>query len=379
MPRRKSGQPPQYRHHKVRDLAKVCVDRRDIYLGKYNSPESWQKYADVLKYLQQGLSGDQIAKALNGANVEPVTEAEAAPQGSVFTVGMLALRFFEHAKVYYAPREGGSGGRIANVKVALRETNDLFAGLPVEQFGPLKLITVRDAMIARGLERNYINDLMSIIVLMFTWGAEREIVPAEILVSLKAVRALRRGKTNAKEREEVKPVPPDDYQATVPFLPPTVRDMVKLHLLTGARPAEIRLMKPEYINRSEEVWCYLLREHKTDRFDKERRICIGPEAQQVLTPYLERPVDEYCFTTGRQPNKPYTKDAYCRAITRACKRAGVERWTPRQLRHSRATLIRKLYGLEKTRAVLGHSSVKTSEIYAEKDFETAAGIMEQIG
>ncbi|MGZ0174873.1 MAG: amino acid kinase family protein, partial [Planctomycetales bacterium] len=73
--------------------------------------------------------------------------------------------------------DGGSSGRLSNVKTAIREVNNLFSGLDVVEFGPLKFAAVRDAMIARGLERNYINDLMSIVVLMFNWGVEQEFVP----------------------------------------------------------------------------------------------------------------------------------------------------------------------------------------------------------
>jgi hypothetical protein len=35
---------PSYRYHKARNCAVVTVDGRDHYLGKYDSPESWEKY-----------------------------------------------------------------------------------------------------------------------------------------------------------------------------------------------------------------------------------------------------------------------------------------------------------------------------------------------
>jgi hypothetical protein len=35
---------PKYRHYKPKDLAVVRLDGRDIYLGKYNSPQSREKY-----------------------------------------------------------------------------------------------------------------------------------------------------------------------------------------------------------------------------------------------------------------------------------------------------------------------------------------------
>ncbi|NNJ24319.1 hypothetical protein LzC2_03750 [Planctomycetes bacterium LzC2] len=43
------------------------------------------------------------------------------------------------------------------------------------------------------------------------------------------------------------------------------------------------------------------------------------------------------------------------------------RWSPNQLRHTRATQLRAKYGIELTRTVLGHSDIATSAIYAERD------------
>ena len=37
------------------------------------------------------------------------------------------------------------------------------------------------------------------------------------------------------------------------------------------------------------------------------------------------------------------------------------------------------YGLEHAQAVLGHSSAKTTEIYARVNFDKAAAVMEEIG
>ena len=39
---------PAYRHYKPKNLAVVRIDGRDFYLGKYDSPESWRKYHQLL-------------------------------------------------------------------------------------------------------------------------------------------------------------------------------------------------------------------------------------------------------------------------------------------------------------------------------------------
>jgi hypothetical protein len=42
-------------------------------------------------------------------------------------------------------------------------------------------------------------------------------------------------------------------------------------------------------------------------------------------------------------------------------------------------LIRKVYGLETAKTVLGHTNTKIAEIYAERDLELASKIMKEIG
>ena len=95
---------------------------------------------------------------------------------------------------------------------------------------------------------------------------------------------------------------------------------------------------------------------------------------------------------GRRPNqKPtprksdhvvgdhYDSAAYGRCIARACQAAKVAPWFPHQLRHLAATELRALYGTEAARAVLGHSNLKTTEVYAEVDEKVILKIMSEIG
>jgi len=75
----------------------------------------------------------------------------------------------------------------------------------------------------------------------------------------------------------------------------------------------------------------------------------------------------------------YTTASCRRAIHRACERAGVEKWSPNRLRHTYATEIRKLYGLEDSKAMLGHTKVTTTQIYAEQDAERRRRIARKVG
>jgi integrase len=49
------------------------------------------------------------------------------------------------------------------------------------------------------------------------------------------------------------------------------------------------------------------------------------------------------------------------------------------LRHTAATNLRKEFGIEVARVILGHASPAVTEIYAEADREKAIGAMRRIG
>ena len=83
------------------------------------------------------------------------------------------------------------------------------------------------------------------------------------------------------------------------------------------------------------------------------------------------------------------KDSYRQTIERAIAKANqriqagggvaIPHWHPNQLRHNAATRLRREFGLDAARAVLGHSSPVVTEVYAELDAAKAAEAMEKIG
>jgi integrase len=70
---------------------------------------------------------------------------------------------------------------------------------------------------------------------------------------------------------------------------------------------------------------------------------------------------------------------YRDAIRTACKKAGVEYWTPHQLRHAGGTEVRDKYGLDYAQAVLVHARARTTEIYAKPSVEKAMKVAKEIG
>ncbi len=393
MSRRKSISPPKYRLHKARDLAVVTINGKDHYLGKYGSAQSHETYAHLLAKWRQGLCPD--------AAEEPKTPV---------TIAELTLAYWEYCRVYYS-RDGKPNGRTAVVRCAMQAVNGSYADLEVSNFGPLKLQVVRQKLIDRKLSRRYINDLVFTTVAMFKWAVSQEIIAGSVLTELKSVTGLRKGKTLALDAPPVQPADELVVQKTLEHASPVIRAMLELQLLTGARPGEIRNIRPRYVTmESNGVWCYRPAHHKSEIHGKDRRIYMGPKAQAILRPYLNRDPDTYCFSpqeaeearrreqhrkrktpvqpsqrtrrtrnAKRRPGEKYTKDSFRRAAIRACEKAGVAVFTPHQLRHTRATALRKRYDLATAQVILGHSDPKVTEMYAERDYERAASIMREIG
>jgi integrase len=245
---------------------------------------------------------------------------------------------------------------------------------------------------------------------MFRWAVGEELVPPSVFEALRAVPGLRRG--TARESEPVGPVPVADVEAVLPLLPPAVAAMVRLQLLTGARPGEVLSLRASDLEATGKVWVYRPRRHKTAHLGRDRLVLIGPRGQEVLRPWLRPELGAYVFSPAasealrqaergaRRRTKPtpserarrdatrgrgrplaerYTTNTYAQAITRACVRAGVPQWSPNQLRHTRATELRRDHGLEVVKAVLGHATVETSQLYAERDLAAALAVMERVG
>ena len=247
---------------------------------------------------------------------------------------------------------------------------------------------------------------------MFRWGCSQELVPASVLNALESVRGLAKGRTSARESAPIVPMADAIVEATLPFLPGVVADMVRLQRLTGARPEEICLLRPVDLSTQGEVWEYVPESHKTEHQNRSRVIFLGSRAQAILQPYLLREPTAFCFSpresektrrlrrgqgrktplscgnrpgTNRRrtpkclPGERYSSDSYRRAIHRACKTANVPQWSPYRLRHRAATEIRRRFGLEAAQVVLGHSRASVTQIYAQRDLAKAAAVMHEVG
>ncbi|MBN9120808.1 MAG: hypothetical protein J0I06_16940, partial [Planctomycetes bacterium] len=158
---------------------------------------------------------------------------------------------------------------------------ELFGLLPVTEFGPRALKLVRAKMVELGWSRGYVNKQVNRLKRMFRWAAADELIPGSVVHNLSSVRAIQKGESGVRETEPVKPAPVEWVEAVLPLTARQVAAMIRLQILTGARPGEIVLVRGADLDRSGPVWVFRPHYHKTDYRDHAREVYIGPKAQAV--------------------------------------------------------------------------------------------------
>ena len=331
------------------------------------------------------------------------------PRCYMKTVEEIMLLYYEENAKFYVNQ--------APLRCTTREIACMFPDTLAIEFTASELEEYQLALADRRLSRSTIKDRVSMIKNIYRWAAKRKLLPVSAWQELLPVENLKRGRTNAKESKKIAPVDRKTLGRTLKYADPMIRDMALVQLYGGMRPSEMTSMRPCNIARLKcGVWLYIPEHHKNENKGKERNIYLGPKAQMLLLKYIEKlgwESSKYIFSPreaqrervarlraarkskvqpsqqGRRAcykDKPlryfadhYDKDSYSKAIKRAIQRAGVEHWTPYQLRHSAGTLARKIAGLDGAQAFLGHCDANTTEIYAELDSAKAIKIAMQIG
>jgi integrase len=383
---------PKYRQHKPTGQAVVTLHGKDHYLGKHGTAASKEKYARLIhEWLERGQQ----------PTPRPTTQGTTAD----FAVNELIPAYCREAQEYYreAPKER------EKITLSVRPLRHLYGRTNVAAFGPLALKAVRSQM-AKTLARSTVNMRVNVIKRMFGWGTENELVPAGVYEKLRAVKGLRKGRSAAREPKKVRPVTDAQVTATLTQVNRHVRGMIEFQRLTGSRSGEVCILRACDIDMTAPVWVYRPATHKNEHREHVRLILIGPRAQGILQPFLTGDPTAYLFNPRlamqdryaalrqlrrskvppsqlnrrkrcpkRKPGKRYDVRSYYHAVRKACQRAGMTPWHPHQLRHTAATLLRKEFGVETARIVLGHATAFTTEIYAEADLEKAREVMGKIG
>jgi integrase len=166
---------------------------------------------------------------------------------------------------------------------------------------------------------------------------------------------------------------------------PQVRAMVLTQFYAGMRPGEVVAMRRHEVNTvgPEGTWIYCPEKHKgTHRGQKLAKV-IGSQGQEALASWLLKAEPEgYVFppVRDRWGRGHFRVEGYYRSICEACQAAGVERFTPYQLRHLAKQIATREFGLDAARAYLGQLSIGATALYAaQQDLAEAVKVAKKIG
>jgi hypothetical protein len=252
-----------------------------------------------------------------------------SPASKDLTINELILAYWRHVVDYYV-KDGHATSEQETIRQALRFVKAAYGHTRAMDFGPLALKAVQQAMIDHdvtrkvkvkdpltgeiatvekvihhGLSRKHINKQIGRIKRLFGWAVGEELLPASVHEALLRVKGLRKGKSAAREKAPVRPVPDGHVEAILPHVPAMVRTMIEVQRLCGGRPQDIVEMRPIDIDTSSPVWEYRPHRYKTEHKneentpDKERIVFFGPRSQALLKPYLPPDTTDYVFDPRR--------------------------------------------------------------------------------
>ncbi|MGD0464927.1 MAG: site-specific integrase [Tepidisphaeraceae bacterium] len=329
-----SNATPSYCLHKPSNRGYATFDGNVIYFpGDYGTRASRAAYDRTLSEF-----------LVNGRRLPDVTSIDD------ITISEIIATYWKHVEGYYSEKEAGV------IRLALRPLNRLYGSTLAAKFGPLALKAVQAEMVGMDWSRGVVNKQIIRIRQMFRWAVANEMVPAAVYQALATLSGLKRGKTEARETAPIKPVPPAHVDATLNAVSPAIADMIRLQLLTGARPGEICGMTVGSLDTRGDVWVCRPSEHKTAHRGYEREIRLGPQAQEIVKKYLKPDIAAFLFSPDeverdrravqrlerKSPVQPsqvqravrsrkrgrkfafgfrYTVDSYRRAIWRGCDKA----------------------------------------------------------
>lgn len=405
----KPVKPPQYLHQREKGRADraVCYvysesgARVKMHLGNWMSPESLARFERVLADFRRRQGGEP-------SQLPTIIRRAPDPSGAM-TVNDLVVLYDDYCLPRYT-KAGKPTSEMLQIRQAMRPLCRMCGDLPIAAVTPAHLASIREDIILHGtalrgpdgkpvhanvrirrMGRKTVNQHVRRIQKMFWWAsrAERAWLDPSVYDRLNSLTPLTRRDRVAPEPRRREMANPEHVRATLPHLPPPVRAMVELQLITGARGDEIRRMRPMDIDREsmkgQGLWVYTTEQHKTDHHDdaKPLTLYLNSMAQAIIRPFLDdRPSDAPLFSPRQalpienagHLTEMYRGDVYRRAIERACQAAGVPKWTPHQLRHLAVTLMARAHGMEMARRAVGHTTIDTTAIYTHAELADRAAV-----
>lgn len=408
MGRRAKGAIPKATVHKTLKQERVRIDGRTIWLGPAGSERARDNYRVVIA--EWAANGQRLPADFSlppadqpAPPLVPKLEDLPPPTGHTTVADLLMVAFAEvgGGKSREELRKCSRWWRLRSAAAAL----EAYANLPAVQFGPRLLGEVTRRLSTEPMPRKRggktvtrtataVREIVHEIRRLFRDAVAREELPAERLVALESLKKL--PTQGARESDIREPVDPAVVDATCDHLPPVVADLVRFIMLTGCRPGEAEGLACDDIDTAGSTWVATPRKHKTKHLGKARSIAIGPRARAILKRWMSGKAGvEIVFSRDdlnraklpstirmrplRKTGSVFESGDLRQRVKRAAKKAGVEHWSPYQLRHTGLQAVRSAGDRDAAQAQGGHSDGRITERYAKPDISRQQAVIERIG
>jgi integrase len=415
---------PKYRRHRRSGQAVVTLNGRDFYLGKYDTAASRIEYDRLI--------GEWLAAGRRPAGVA----------GSNLTITQLCVDYLKYAVVYYRANRKVMPGikrtihhlsahygrtlavefgplalkairqRMVDENLSRRYVNDhvgrikrMFKWAVGEEMLPIE--AYQSLAIVEGLRKGRTSARECDPILPVSDAIVDATLPHLPEVVADMVRLQRLTGCRPDEICMLRPCDLDRSKEVWEYKPATHKTDYrgrKRVIFVGPKGQRILF---RYLARDPKAYCFRPCDSEV------KRHAAAHSARK--TPLLcgNRPGTNKRRNPISTPSERYTVDSYRRSIHRAYDKAfppdqsigqrndeskahwmarlsnaqladlnhwqASNRWSPNRLRHSAATEIRRLFGLEAAATMLGHAKADVTQIYAERDYGLAANVARQIG
>ncbi len=360
---------PKIQHHKpsnrdrvrIPDSVRLPGEPEHLYLGPHGSPEASRAYLNF------------ITERIDSAAAVPAEIRTRAGQ-SLLVIELATV----HAEYLESTLHGRTGRAIETVRsdnrTAREQLLEQHARVRVCDFSAPDLRRIRDRMLRSNRWcRRVLNAHVGRIRGIFRWGSEYGFVPSHVFAGLTSLRELPRGEPGTRDYPRSRPAPPEHVVAVIHHLEARgqiqMAGLLRFMALSGSRAAEARAGRVrdlDRVARTLTIW-----QHKTVRKTGEPLVFpltddhLAAIDRALLARGGSADFDAPLFASSR--GGPYSAKAVNQAVSTACERLRLPRFTPHQIRKTAAIAVWRAAGPDIAIATGGWSGKDMAEHYTRAD------------
>jgi integrase len=316
-------------------------------------------------------------------------------------------------------KEGAPTSQRAMFDLVSRQLGDFAGQIPLSKMSEAVLVSWRDELERNPkLTRRGINRKLQAAQQVFKWGRTRGLVSKHVWADMALLEPLKRGEVGSRP-ERGRPrraVSAEEACAVAACCSPQISALLRIQACTGMRPGELlRLRWADIVKNPghgepDGWWLYYVDGGgKTAHHDHFARYMLPPGTHEILADYPASPLS-WIFSPAaamadRRAHRPSSRvskvtpsqaardraakrnyaerwgvNEYRRHVERACKIAGIPRFTPHEVRHGIATWMVENYGIHAAAVALNHRNISTTQAYLHATphvFRRIAGGMQE--